>query len=86
MDVKGGAGGLGVGGNRRRWWGGWLQMGLGDDEEKGRRENVMRMRGWELCEKGWRLRGSCSLMAFFFSGARGWCDDVRVDGWVALIF
>lgn len=57
----------------------------GDDEEKGRRENVMRMRGWELCEKGWRLRVSCSLMAGF-SGVKGWCDDVRVDGWVALNF
>ncbi len=38
----------------------------GDDEEKGRREKVPRMRGWELCEKGWRLRVSCSLMAVFF--------------------
>ncbi len=78
----GGWGWVGIGGGGGeggyRWGGG----GVGTMKKK---EGVKMCRELEvLCEKGWRV--SCSLMAFFFSGARGRCDDVRVGGWVALIF
>jgi len=39
----------------------WLQMGLGDDEEKGRRENVQRTRGWELRRRRCANRGGCGF-------------------------
>jgi len=71
--------GIGGGGGE-----GGYRWGLGMMKKKEGVKNVSGTRGWELCEKGWRLRGSCSLTAFFFP-VRG-CDDVRVDGWVALIF
>ncbi len=59
-------------------------MGFGDDEEKGRSEKRVRNERLGVVRKGVAAAGFVFFDGVFFP-VRG-CDDVRVDGWVALIF